>query len=286
MQTRSRRHKEGRKTRKKGGPPTKTLSCPTRSSSNKYQIGTSGFMVSQSLWFSFACLNCIEINGTFYRLPTPKSIEKWRNFPDHVSVVIKASKYITHIKRLNDVKKGWNELWHLIEPLGSKLRAVLFQLPPSFTFNEENMARIEKMHTYIPSSLKVVFEFRDISWFKQEVYERFKKMEWCVAGTYIQKKPGTKWMGTMPAGLNLPPKTSNLNYLRVHGARGYKGSLNENQLQEIYAAFKKHKTEESFIMFNNTFFDPRSKYCIIDDSKVKYAAVCNAVEFTHLLPAS
>ena len=57
------------------------------------------------------------------------------------------------------------------------------------------MERIEKMHEYIPSNLNIVFEFRDISWFKPEVYEKFKKMNWCVAGTYIQKQDGDKMDG-------------------------------------------------------------------------------------------
>ena len=60
-------------------------------------------------------------------------------------------------------------LWNSIKPLGSKLQAILFQLPPSFTYKDDNMKRIEKMSKYIPTNLNIVFEFRDISWFKQEV---------------------------------------------------------------------------------------------------------------------
>ena len=60
-------------------------------------IGTSGFMISQKVWFSFLCLNCIEINSTFYRLPSEKSIENWNNFPRNVSIVLKVSKYITQL---------------------------------------------------------------------------------------------------------------------------------------------------------------------------------------------
>lgn len=282
MPTRKHNIKKGNKTRRNRGS-SQTLTCPTRSVNDKYQIGTSGFMVSQSMWLSLGCLNCIEINGTFYRLPSPKVIDKWRDFPKHVSVVIKASRYITHTKRLHDVEEGWDVLWNSIKPLGSKLQAILFQLPPSFTYKEENMERIEKMHKYIPSNLNIVFEFRDISWFKPEVYEKFKKMKWCVAGTYIQKKMGTKWMGTMPGGLELPPRTASFNYLRIHGGRGYKGSLDDNQLKEIKKQIDKQGGNKSFIMFNNTFFDPRSKYCRIDNNKIKYAAVCNAVEFTSLI---
>lgn len=260
-----------------------TLTCPSRRMNTKYQIGTSGFMVSQSVWLDLGCLNCIEINGTFYRIPSSKLIEKWRNYPKHLSVVIKASRYITHVKRLNDVEEGWKILWNSIKCLGPKLQAILFQLPPSFIYKEENMERIEKMHKYIPSKLNIVFEFRDISWFKPEVYETFKKMKWCIAGTYVQKRIGTKWMGTMPGGLELPPRTASFNYLRIHGERGYKGSLDAIELKEIKKQIDEQGGNKSFIMFNNTFFDPRSKYCMIGDNKIKYAAVCNAVEFSSLI---
>ena len=255
----------------------------TKIPNGKYQIGTSGFMVSQSVWFKLDCLNCIEINSSFYRLPSPETIEKWRKFPENVNVSIKASKYITHIKRLHDVEEGWNMLWNSIKPLGNKIQAILFQLPPSFSFNDENMKRIEKMHKYIPNNLNIVFEFRDFSWFKKEVYDKFKKMSWCIAGTYIIKQTGSSWMGTMPAGLNLPPRTASFNYLRIHGNRGYKGSLDKKQLEEIKNKMDKQGGNKSFVMFNNAFFDPRSNFCIINKYTIKYAAVCNAVELSSLI---
>ena len=87
----------------------------------------------------------------------------------------------------------------------------------------------------------------------------------------------------MPGGLNLPPRTTDFTYLRIHGARGYKGSLSEHVLEEIKKALEKQKGNKIFVMFNNTFFDPRSKYCMVDNTKVKYAAVCNAVQFTNMV---
>ena len=257
--------------------------CRTRSVSNKYQVGTSGFMVSRAQWLSLECLNCIEINSTFYSLPTAKVVSNWSELPERVSFVIKASKYITHIKRLKDVKEAWSKLWERISPMGKRLRAVLFQLPPSFAFSETNLDRIVAMHTYVPKGLNVAFEFRNDTWFRREVYEAFRKMKWCVAATYIQKKTGTSWLGTMPGGLNLPPRTAAFNYLRVHGARGYKGALSESQLISLRKALRSQKSSETYVMFNNTFFDPRSQTCTVEGQKIKYAAVCNAVEFTNLL---
>ncbi len=145
---------------------------------------------------------------------------------------MKVSKYITHTKRLKNVKESIELFWQKISPL-KNLSALLFQLPPSFTFKEEYMQRIETLHSYLPKNINVVFEFRDNSWFREEVYERFKKLNWCISGTFIQKKEGGKWMGTMPAGLYLPPKTASFNYIRIHGSRGYRGRLNEEQLRSI-----------------------------------------------------
>lgn len=69
-------------------------------------------------------------------------------------------------------------------------------------------------------------------------------MKWCIAGTYIHKKPGTSWMETMPGGLNLPPRTAAFNYLRVHGARGYKGTLSESQLIYLRKALRAQKLRD------------------------------------------
>ena len=71
--------------------------------------------------------------------------------------------------------------------------------------------------------------------------------------------------------------------LRVHGARGYKGALSESQLVSLRKALRAQKSSETYVMFNNTFFDPRSRTCTVEGLKIKYAAVCNAVEFTNLL---
>ena len=171
----------------------------------KWFIGTSGFMISQKNWLSIPNLNCIEINSTFYKLPSVKSIEKWHAFPSHVSFSIKASKYITHIKRLKNVKEEWRVFWDRISPLGDKLKVVLLQ-----------------------------------------------------------------------------PKTSDITYLRIHGGRGYRGELSKKELRNLKKNIRNKKAKENYIMFNNTFFNKYGKSCKINDIKVIYAAVCNAVEFTKI----
>jgi uncharacterized protein YecE (DUF72 family) len=139
------------------------------------------------------------------------------------------------------------------------------------------------MKAYLPPGLNIAFEFRDISWFDETVYTVMRGLKFCMVGTFIKKAEGAKWLGTMPKGLLLPPLTADINYLRVHGGRGYRGSLTRAQLEEIRSAFAKQKAHSSMVMFNNTFFDRRSQHCDVVGQSIRYAAVCNAAEFTNLL---
>ena len=96
-----------------------------------------------------------------------------------------------------------------------------------------------------------------MSWFNDNIYDVFRKNNWCVGGTYIKKKEGSSWMGTMPPGLLLPPKTSDLTYLRIHGSRGYRGELSDSELSKLKKEIASRKAKENFVMFNNTFFNSR-----------------------------
>ena len=94
------------KNNKSGGNTTKN-----------WYFGTAGFMVSQKKYFETPELNIVEINSTFYRLPTERSIKSWNNFPKHLKLSIKVSKYITHLKRLHDCKEGFEKFWNIIKNL-------------------------------------------------------------------------------------------------------------------------------------------------------------------------
>ena len=239
-------------------------------------------MVSQSTWLGLECLNCIEINSTFYRIPSNQVVAGWKENPERVGYIIKASRYITHIKRLNDVGEAWNRLWSSIKPLGYRLKCVLFQLPPSFINKVENVKRLKEMKNLLPRGLNIAFEFRHSSWFVNEIYTMMKEEGWCVVGTYISKKPGDKWMGNMPNGLMLPPLTAKFSYIRIHGGKGFKGSLTPQQIADLRKKLISQKPSRSFVMFNNVFFDSRESICLLNGEKIRYAAVCNAAQFAHM----
>ena len=248
--------------------------------SKQWYVGTSGFMVGQKTWINLPNINCIEINSTFYRLPNATTIDKWKNLSPNLFFSIKASKYITHSKRLKNCKTAWLKLWRRIKPLGKQMKAVLLQLPPSFKNKPETFQRLKKMQKYLPrGGPSIIFEFRDKSWFTTEVTDLFKSAGWCLAGTLITRKKGTYWLGNLPAGLHIPARTSDTTYIRIHGERGYRKYYGAQKLREMKQRILKNNTEKNFVMFNNVFFTKRNRTCKVKTKKIRYAAVCDAVLF-------
>jgi uncharacterized protein YecE (DUF72 family) len=111
--------------------------------------------------------NTVELNGTFYRLPTLEALKKYvAQTPGDFVFSVKASRYITHIQRLKD-KQAILAFTDLVgEGLGSRLAHVLFQMPPSFHFSEENL---QKVLEGIPHEPHHVIEFRHASWWNDLV---------------------------------------------------------------------------------------------------------------------
>lgn len=255
----------------------------------KFEIGTSGYIGSKKDWLNMPFINCLEINSTFYRLPNPKSIRNYNELSsssDHKGLIysVKVSRYITHMKRLKNCKTPFNKFWNAIKGLKANLKVLLFQLPPSFKYNKVNMERLKNI-TYLPTTntagdpINIVFEFRDNSWFRNDVVVLFEAKGWVLGGTLINKKSGTYWMGTMPSGLHLPEKTTNCTYLRIHGGRGYRGGYDKKDLHKIKRSVLSKKTSINYVIFNNVFFDSRKKTCKYNKRKIRYAALCNASEF-------
>lgn len=128
-------------------------------------------------------LNCVEINYTFRRLPSESTLQGWVNgTPPGFVFVVKAHQRITHSKRLKDAEESTEYFLKALEPLRSagRLGPILFQLPPNMKHD------IERLATYLdllPPSLRYSFEFRDPSWFADDVYAvlREHNVSLCVA---------------------------------------------------------------------------------------------------------
>jgi uncharacterized protein YecE (DUF72 family) len=220
-----------------------------------WKIGCSGFYyrewkdffypqgLAQKDWFKFYCeqFNTIEINSSFYKMPTEKALAKWRSdSPDDFVFTMKAPRLITHYKKLKDCENDLAEFHQIIEAgLQEKLACVLFQFPPSFSFTEERLAQlIELLH----QTLKNVVEFRHVSWWTETVFEQLAANNIIFAG---QSHPS-----------NLPDEliqTSSSIYYRFHGKPVlYKSEYDISVIED----FKKQvptTAAQAFVYFNNTW---------------------------------
>jgi uncharacterized protein YecE (DUF72 family) len=120
-------------------------------------------------------LPTVEINNTFYRMPKADVLEAWRDAtPDAFRFAIKASRRITHDARLKaeDAADSVAYLYKNLDALGAKRGPVLFQLPP---FLKKDLPRLEAFLAILPEGHRAAFEFRNESWFDDDVYAALKK---------------------------------------------------------------------------------------------------------------
>jgi len=128
-------------------------------------------------------LSTVEINYTFYRMPTAKTVAGWNAaVPDGFTFVLKTPQRITHMARLRDVEDPLRFFTETVRPLGPKLGPILVQLPPNF---KQDLARLKDFLTLFPADLRCAFEFRNASWFADATYEalRAANAALCIADT-------------------------------------------------------------------------------------------------------
>jgi uncharacterized protein YecE (DUF72 family) len=184
----------------------------------------------------------VEINNTFYRLPLESTLSRWHDVtPKDFVFALKASRFITHIKRLDQPDKTVKPFLDRIRGMGSKLGPVLFQLPSRFAFNGDKLDAFCKV---LGSDLRYVFEFRDTDWFRQETCD-------------ILKRSGIAFCIYDFAGLRSPDAvTTDFVYIRLHGPmkEPYRGAYTDAFLQERAEAIRAWLTEGRavFVFFDNT----------------------------------
>jgi uncharacterized protein YecE (DUF72 family) len=111
----------------------------------------------------------VEINASFYRMPTPKAISGWfAATPAAFEFALKAPQRITHIGRLANVDDPLRFFCETARGLGRKLGPLLFQLPPAF---RKDTSRLADVLSRVPTDLRVAFEFRHPTWFSDDVYQ-------------------------------------------------------------------------------------------------------------------
>lgn len=197
----------------------------------------------QSQWLEFYCghFSTLEINATFYKFPTAKSLQTWYNkSPDDFLFSVKAPKLITHLKKFNECEKEIGEFYSACrDGLQDKLACVLFQLPPSFHYSDE---KLELVTASLDPAFKNVIEFRDKSWWTKHVYDSLAKSNITFCSVSHPKLPGTIIAN------------SSTGYIRLHGDPVmFYSDYDTGKLDALQQALmKKTKYKEVFVFFNNT----------------------------------
>jgi uncharacterized protein YecE (DUF72 family) len=183
----------------------------------------------------------VEINNTFYRLPARSAVASWvESTPPDFLFAVKASRYLTHMKRFTDLGQGVRRFYERIEPLARspKMGPVLWQLPENFHRNDERLAGAL---TQLPPG-RHCFEFRHPSWFVPEVYGLLREHG---AALVIGDHPERPFQAY--------ELTADWTFIRFHyGSRGRNGNYSETELETWRARIDGWRRQaEVFAYFNN-----------------------------------
>jgi len=192
----------------------------------------------------------VEINNTFYRLPTESAVKGWaEQAPRGFRFAIKASRYLTHIKRLREMPTYGRRFFDAIEPLTEtpKMGPVLWQFPANFQRDDE---RLGQALEYLPKG-RHAFEFRHESWFTPEVYALLRRHR---AALVIADDPERPFQSH--------ELTAKWTYIRFHrGNRGRRGNYSARELEEWKRRIAAWRSEvEVYAYFNNDWeaFAPKN----------------------------
>lgn len=201
----------------------------------------------------------VELNNSFYHLPKKPALECWRDSsPESFVFAAKASRFLTHMKKLKDPELGLARFLDCIEILGSKLGPILFQLPPHW---ELNLERLRLFVELLPACHRYAFEFRNATWNTPEVYSLLAAHNVAYCAFHL-------------AGEHSPTQiTADFTYLRLHGPGGkYQGSYTEEDLHIWAERIQKWRSKLAAI------------YVYFDNDEAGYAA-SDALQLKKMLSA-
>lgn len=179
-------------------------------------------------------LPAVEINNTFYRMPRRSVLEGWAaQVPPGFRFVLKASRKITHFKRLSDVE---DETGYLIqtaaEGLGEQAGAILFQLPPNFKADVE---RLDRFLASLPAPDRAAFEFRHASWFTDDTYACLEGHGTALCAAETDEEP-------TPDRL----RTANWGYLRLR-----KTAYADAEIETWVELIRQQEWERAYVFFKH-----------------------------------
>lgn len=215
-------------------------------------VGTSGFVyphwrglfyprdLPQPAWFArySSEFSTVELNNTFYRLPRADAVDRWRDqSPPHFVFAAKGSRFVTHMKRLLEPERGLGRYFEPVGRLRHKLAVVLWQLPPRWKANPD---RLDAFLSAVPREVRHAFEFRDESWYADEVCDVLGRHGAAFCEHDIISRP--------------PPRlTGDFRYVRFHGRTGrYSGRYGPAALAPRARDFARFaRRGDVYVYFNN-----------------------------------
>lgn len=188
--------------------------------SQRIHIGCSGWVykhwrglfypegLPQKRWFEHYAdeFDTVEINNSFYRLPSGDTFEKWRKqAPPGFCYAVKANRYLTQAKKLKECEEPLERMMTAVRCLGDRLGPMLYQLPPSMKINLE---RLETFLRIIPKDVTNVFEFRNKDWYVPETY------------ALLDRYGASFCVHDMPGSASERVAVGPIAYVRFHGGEG------------------------------------------------------------------
>jgi uncharacterized protein YecE (DUF72 family) len=222
--------------------------------SGQIRVGTSGWHYSHwvglfypetmapedYLAFYASRFDTVEINNTFYHLPTEAAVLGWRrSAPPGFIFAVKASRYITHFRKLKDPEEPLANVIGRAQLLEDRLGPILFQLPPRWHFNPDRLA---SFLAALPPGHRYALEFRDPSWLDEQAYSLMREHGVALC---IHDSGGHWWPQVL---------TASFVYLRFHGPDGrYEGHYRTDELSGWAATFRSWAEEgrDVYAYFNN-----------------------------------
>jgi uncharacterized protein YecE (DUF72 family) len=240
------------------------------------RIGTSGYSYkewkgvfypenlkpAEMLSFYAARLGTVEINNTFYHMPTPKVLEGWASqVPETFRFVLKTSQKITHYKRLKGVEEEAEYVVRMSRLLGARLGALLVQIPPNLARDDERLSTFldlvsgvglprytaeldaegERVHgRTIASPVRVAFEVRHPSWLEPAVFAILEKHDVALVASQTDEEPEPRLVRTAPWG-----------YLRLR-----KTSYTPAELSQWSGKIAEQGWDEAFVFFKHEQIGP------------------------------
>jgi uncharacterized protein YecE (DUF72 family) len=191
--------------------------------------------------------NSVEINGTFYRTPTPKSVINWKDTVHKDFVfAIKGSRFISHVKRLTMEPDSIDIFFNPLEPLRKdKRHIILWQFPPTFKLNAD---RLDSFFDMLLPEFRYAFEFRHDSWFNDETYAilRRNNAALVLSDSPVEQGGKRKWPYEKV-------ETADFYYVRFHGSEKLYASRYTDEELDDYAEFLGDKLKRGLSVY--AYFD-------------------------------